>query len=168
MIRIVLTGPESSGKTTLAHQLGEHLNTPVVLEYARTYLEDLERDYTQEDLDRICEEHLGQFESERMRECVIIDTDFVVLKIWSKVRFGNVSTTISDAVNANYFDLHILCTPDIPWEYDPQREHPNQRDDLFETYQKELTSSQKNFIIVSGNKEERLKKSLAAIAFIKS
>ncbi|MFK7784095.1 MAG: AAA family ATPase [Crocinitomicaceae bacterium] len=170
MIRIALTGPESSGKTTLAHQLGDHLNAPVFLEYARTYLENLEREYIQEDLDRMCEGHLEQFEQEvkSKSDFLIVDTDFIVLKIWSKVRFGSVSKIILDAVDSSYFDLHILCSPDIPWEYDPQREHPDQRDELFQLYRQELTLSQKNFIEVSGSEEERLKKSLAAIASIQS
>ena len=170
MIRIAITGPESSGKTTLANLLGEHLNGTVFPEFARSYLDKLNREYTQEDLDEICEGHLGQFqgegESESEGEIQIIDTDFVVLKIWSEVKFGSVSAPISSAVSENHFDLHILCTPDIPWEYDPQREHPNQREELFQLYQKELISSKKNFIEVSGTLVERLEKSLEAITAI--
>ena len=168
MIRIALTGPESSGKTTLALQLSEALEASVSLEYARLYLDRIIRDYNQEDLDKICIGHREQWENEIEPDILVVDTDFIVLKIWSEVKYGNVSSTITDAVNANYFDLHILCTPDIPWEYDPQREHPEQRDELFQLYRKELIASKKNFIEVSGSREERLKKSLEAIATIQS
>ena len=166
MIRIAITGPESSGKTTLVNLLGEKLNSTVFPEYARTYLENLNRDYEENDLNEICKGHLAQFQCEKEHESVIVDTDFIVLKIWSEVRFGSVSETISTAVNSNHFDLHILCTPDIPWEYDPQREHPNQREELFQLYRTELISSKKNFIEVSGTLDERLKKSCEAIASI--
>ncbi len=167
MIRIVITGPESSGKTTLTNLLSEKLNASVFLEYGRTYLENLQRDYVKDDLDEICEGHLNQFIQSKS-EIQIIDTDFIVLKIWSEVRFGNVSKTILDATNSNHFDLHILCTPDIPWEYDPQREHPNKREELFQLYRMELISSKKNFIEVSGSLDDRLEKSLEAIASIQS
>ena len=167
MIRIAITGPESSGKTTLAHLLGEKLNATVFTEYARTYLENLQRDYVKEDLDKICEGHLAQF-TQSKNEIQIVDTDFIVLKIWSEVKFGSVSKVISEATDSNYFDLHILCTPDIPWEYDPQREHPNKREELFQLYRMEFITSQKNFIEVSGSLDERLGKSLEAIVSIQS
>lgn len=167
MKRIAITGPESSGKTTLAKLLGEKLNGTVFPEYARSYLENLNREYTKEDLDEICNGHRNQF-TQSESEIQIVDTDFIVLKIWSEVRFGSVSKLISEAVDTNQFDLHILCTPDIPWEYDPQREHPNQREELFQLYRMEFISSQKKFIEVSGSLEERLEKSLNAIASIQS
>ena len=167
MIRIAITGPESSGKTSLTEALSESLNGTSFLEYGREYLEQLTRPYTQEDLDRICEGHLAQFVhcSDSLQ---IIDTDFVVLKVWSSVKFGTVSETIQSEIDANHFDLHILCSPDIPWEYDPMREHPEMRDELFEMYVKELTEAQKNYIVVSGSEVARLEKSCAAIASIQS
>ena len=165
MIRIALTGPESSGKTTLSHAISKALNGTLFLEYGRTYLEELDRAYEQEDLDRICEGHLAQFNncSDTIQ---IVDTDFIVLKVWSLVKYGNVSETILHEVEANHFDLHILCSPDIPWEYDPMREHPEMREELFERYVEELTEAHKNYIIVSGSMEERLEKSCRAIAAI--
>jgi nicotinamide riboside kinase len=165
MMRIAITGPESSGKTSLTNALGEALNGTVFPEFARTFLENLKRNYVQPDLDQMCEGHLAQFDQSE-NDLQLIDTDFIVLKIWSNVKFGSVSEEIKSAVSSNHFDLHILCTPDIPWEYDPLREHPNQRDELFELYKKELFSSSKLFIIVSGSLEERVKKSCEAIASI--
>ena len=167
MIRIAITGPESSGKTTLAFALGKELNGAVFPEFARTYLETLDRDYSQIDLDKICEGHLAQF-NQSEENIQLVDTDFVVLKIWSEVKFGSVSQKISSAINSNYFNLHILCTPDIPWEYDPQREHPNQREELFDLYTKELIASNKNYVVVSGSLENRIEKSCEAIAEIQS
>lgn len=163
MIRIAITGPESSGKTALAIALGERLNAPVFLEFAREFIDRLNRDYTQEDLDTIAFGHLAQF-SNSEEEIQVIDTDFIVLKIWSQVRFGSVSTTILEHIQSDYFDLHILCTPDIPWEEDAQREHPHMREELYEMYLEELKSANKPFVIVSGSLESRLKKSIEVIA----
>lgn len=167
MIRIAITGPESSGKTSLSTALSNTLKGTLLLEYARDYLEQLDRPYTQDDLDRICEGHLARF-----NQCTdplqIIDTDFVVLKVWSIVSYGVASPTIQSEMDANHFDLHILCSPDIPWEDDPMREHPEMREELFDMYLSELTESQKPFIIVSGSEEKRLEKSCEAIAAIQS
>lgn len=165
MIRVAITGPESSGKTSLTEALSEALNGTLFLEYGREYLEGLTRDYTQDDLDRICEGHLAQFIN-CPDSLQIIDTDFVVLKVWSTVKYKTVSDAIQMEIDANHFDLHILCAPDIPWEYDPMREHPEMREELFEMYVKELTEAQKNYIIVSGSEVARLEKSCEAIASI--
>ena len=165
MIRVAITGPESCGKTTLAEALSEKLNGTLFLEYGREYLESLDQEYVQEDLDRICTGHLAQF-IDCEDELQIIDTDFVVLKVWSLVKYANASETILNEITANHFDLHILCAPDIPWEYDPFREHPEMREELFKRYIEELTNHQKHFIIVSGSLEERIEKSCAAIAAI--
>lgn len=166
MIRIAITGPESSGKSTLTEDLNKKLKGTRFPEFARTYLEELNRAYTKNDLDLICDGHLAQF-IQCEDELQFVDTDFIVLKVWSQVKYHSSSSKITAAVEANYFDLHLLCTPDIPWEYDPQREHPNEREELFEQYKKELTAAGKHFVIISGTKEERIEKSLAAIATIK-
>lgn len=165
MIRIAITGPESSGKTALTEALAAELPAPFFPEFALTYIDELDRPYTQLDLDVICEGHLAQFK-ESQSTLQIVDTDFSVLTVWSKVKFGSVSEKIRAAVDANYFDLHILCSPDIPWEFHPQREHPTMRDELFQLYLEELTAARKPFIIVSGSLDERIKKSLDAIALL--
>lgn len=167
MIRIAITGPESSGKTALTEALAMELSAPFFPEFTLNYIDELDRPYTQHDLDVICDGHLAQF-NESQSPLQIIDTDFIVLTVWSKVKFGSVSAKIQAAVDANYFDLHILCTPDIPWEFHPQREHPNMRDELFQLYLEELTAARKPFITVSGSLEERLEKSVEAIASIQS
>ena len=162
MIRIALTGPESSGKTTLAIALAEHFSASLHLEYARLYLEQLNRPYEHSDLDKIALGHLAQFEKDGS-PLQIIDTDFIVMHDWSQRRFGSITPLIDELVARNYFDLHILCTPDMPWEFDDQREYPNDRDRLFADYHSLLQEKKKRFIVVSGSEAERKEKSVDAI-----
>jgi len=162
MLRIAITGPESSGKTTLAKALSEHYNISFVPEFARTYLEKTEGKYKQLDLDIIAQ---GQLKSIISAEdtIVISDTDFSVLEIWSQYKYKNTSELINKLVQKDLFDLHILCSPDIPWEADLLRENPNSRDLLFELYSKSLNSNNKNFIVVNGSAKNRLEKSIQAV-----
>lgn len=164
-MKVAITGPESSGKTTLANALATHYGVNVIPEYAREFLEENGPEYTQADLDDIAEGHeenLQIFLDEKSR-INIVDTDFVVLKVWSEYKFDFASTYINELVSENHFDLHVLCAPDIPWEEDPLRENPDDRHVLFEKYIAVLNSFKKDFIIVNGAREERLKKSIEEI-----
>ena len=162
MLRIAITGPESSGKTTLCRLLSQHYNISYVPEFARSYLENSQAKYKQIDLDYIAKGQLKSLLSYE-GEIAICDTDFIVLEIWSKYKYNNASEIIIDLVNKDLFDLHILCTPDIPWEKDKLRENPHSRFDLFELYLSSLSRNNKNFIVVRGTQENRIKKSLKAI-----
>ncbi len=163
MIRIAITGPESCGKTTLAKALSEHYKVMFVPEYSRVYLEQKKGNYHQIDLDKIAAGHHKNIVLSQ-NSINIIDSDFIVLKIWSQYKYGNVSPYITSLVDENLFDLHILCTPDIPWEEDPMRENEHDRIELFELYQKALKRTRKNYITVSGSHENRVNKSIAEIS----
>jgi len=162
MIKIAITGPESSGKTTLSQSLSEHYNVAFIPEFARDYLEQIKGEYSQSDLDEIAQGQLKTIVSSH-NEIDICDSDFSVLEIWSNYKYGNVSDYIAELVKKELFDLHILCTPDIPWEEDVLRENPDNRDELFEIYKKSLNKHNKNYIIVSGDHKNRIKKSLQSI-----
>lgn len=162
MIRIAITGPESSGKTTLCKSLSEYYKVDCIPEFARNYLEKSKGKYNQSDLDSIGK---GQLEAVELSDAdvVVCDSDFSVLEIWSQYKFNNVSEYLNSLVEKEIFDLHILCAPDIPWEEDPLRENPDNRDELFELYLLSLKKHGKNFIVVSGTHTERVKKSLNSI-----
>lgn len=155
MIRIAITGPESSGKTTLAKDLAMIPNASLVPEFARTYLEERGGHYQQEDLLPIAKGQLEGLEQAN-GEVVICDSDFLVIKIWSEVKYGSVDPEIRRLYEETHFDLLVLCTPEMPWEYDPLRENPNDRDTLFDLYTAELERAGKPFIKVKGNPGERL------------
>lgn len=165
MLRIVLTGPESSGKTTLTQQLAAHYGAPWVPEYARTYLQKLSRDYEKSDLLEIAKGQL--FREERIGAgnpaLLLCDTDLLTLKIWSEVKYGEADPWILEQVNQREYSHYFLCGVDIPWEYDPQREHPEQREELYRIYRAELLRLGKSFSELRGSVEERVAQAIGEI-----
>ncbi len=157
---IVLTGPESTGKTTLAGQLAGYFGGRWVPEYARNYVEHLDRPYDFEDVVRIARYQIKQ--TDRMTggdvPVVFFDTDLIILKIWFQVRYKNVPGWLQEAIEKRKIDLYLLCRPDIPWKYDPVRENPGQkREELFFIYEKELHKLGFPYRIVEGEGEVRLR-----------
>jgi NadR type nicotinamide-nucleotide adenylyltransferase len=166
MIRIAITGPESSGKTTLAEQLALRTNGTWIPEYAREFLEQLNRPYTQDDLDTIAKGQLIAWENAPVSALQLCDTDMTVMKVWSDFKFDSCSSFILEALNQQTFDHYFLCQPDLEWEEDPLREHPEQREELFELYLAELKERNLPFTIIGGSHEERLVKCLKVLSTI--
>ena len=163
--RIAITGPESTGKSNLAKSLALYFNARMVPEFAREFLNLLDRDYIKEDLLTIAK---GQFEREekiarQTNEFLFVDTDFLVMKIWSLHKYGKCDPWILDKFKNHQYDLYLLCDIDIPWQPDPQREHPDKRQYLFDWYLNELSKTSLNFEIVTGLGDERIEN---AIRFI--
>jgi NadR type nicotinamide-nucleotide adenylyltransferase len=157
MIRISVTGPESTGKSWLARRLAEYYSTEWVPEFARQYLEDIKRPYTYDDILFIAEK---QYESEnsalRRTDLLFCDTDFCVTSIWCNVKYGKCHDWISAKLSQNNYSLYLLCDVDLPWQYDPLREHPEIRNELFTMYTNLLIEHQFNYRIVNGSGEKRL------------
>jgi nicotinamide riboside kinase len=149
-LRIAFTGPESSGKTTLAAWLSSFLELPFIEEYARTYLAD-QIEYKQEDLDFMAKKQAEMWP----KNGLIADTEMHVFQIWSAVKYAEVSPLISELLNTQQFDHYFLCAPDIPWEADPLRENPLNREMLFDLYLEQLEKYGRNFTILTGNLENR-------------
>ena len=156
--KIVLTGPESSGKTTMARSLAEHFDTVWAPEFAREYLSELGRPYREEDLLHIAQGQLALEDSyaKKAREVLFCDTSLIVLKVWSEFKYGRCHPFILEALEERTYDLFLLCQPDIPWAFDPQRENPGDRDVLLDIYRTELQSNGQKFIEVSGKGDARL------------
>lgn len=167
--KIVVIGPESTGKSTLSKALAEQLNTVWVPEYARTYLEQRGQNYQYEDLTAIAQ---GQLLSEdklakQANKYLICDTDLYVLKVWSEHKYGKVDNYILEAIASRQYDAYILCDIDMPWDADPLREHPEpeMRRYFFNMYKDIVLHSGKPFVIVSGHQEKRLEEALCATWF---
>ena len=163
--KIALTGPESSGKSTLARQLATYFDAPMVPEYARLFLSLLGRRYVEADLMRIA---AGQLRWEEALAAtgsplLICDTELTVIKVWSEHKYGRCAPELSAAWARRGYDLVLLCRPDIPWAYDPLREHPEGREALFERYEAALASSGRPYVVVEGTAEQRLRQAVDVI-----
>jgi nicotinamide riboside kinase len=182
ILKVVVTGPESTGKTAMANALAENLETLWSPEFARYYLAHLGRPYERNDLKNI---GLGQKKWEEWYahqiiespnpQILISDTDWTVLHIWELYRYEN-ETPHSSLLSSHFLmewqkgygepsnaDLYLLCAPDFPWQPDPLREHPEERDTLFSMYENLLRERAANFITLSGEHESRQQNALAAI-----
>jgi NadR type nicotinamide-nucleotide adenylyltransferase len=162
----VLTGPESTGKSTLARQLAEQLGGEWVPEYARAYVEALQRPYTYEDVLHIYEHQLGIPEDLRWQGVpfLFLDTDLLILKVWFQEVFGKTPGKMEEALRNRKIDLYLLCRPDIPWVYDPLRENPGERrEELFVIYEQELQRAGLPYEIIGGKGAERVDNALSTI-----
>lgn len=168
-IKVVITGPESTGKSSLCAELATHYQTRFVPEYAREYLAITDGIYEIEDLTRIAEGQIN-LENEYQNhsaDLLICDTSLEVIRIWSEWKYKKCESFILEQAKLRIPDLFLLMTPDLPWQPDPQRENPDDRDELFAYYQIILKEYDAPVIEISGNKEARLSKAIEAMGKIK-
>jgi nicotinamide riboside kinase len=161
---IVVTGPECSGKTTLARQLAEKLGEPWVPEYAREYLGNVNRPYVQEDLFEIAKGQMFAISKAELKaeNWLVADTGPEVIQIWHRDKFGPEPEELLQIAAAFEPALYLLCKPDIPYVPDLLREDPFRRDELFERYVELLRST--NVQVMSGGAEKRLVDAMRVIS----
>ena len=161
MLRVAITGPESTGKTTLSRQLAAHYRTSWVPEYARAYLEANGPGYTLPDLEAIAR---GQLAAEaqaaaeaRAQGHVVLfaDTDLLVIKVWAEHAFDHCPAWILARLQQQRYELVLLPNVDLPWEPDPLREHPHLRQHFFQVYHQALQDLNANFTVISGTANQR-------------
>ncbi|MBS1496641.1 MAG: AAA family ATPase [Bacteroidetes bacterium] len=168
--RVVVIGPESTGKTTLCQKLAAHFNTQWAPEYAREYLDTNGTDYTIDSLYQIA---LGQIANEEKavqslsphQQLVLIDTDMVVMQVWSEYVFNQCDNRILTAIANRKYDLYLLCNTDAPWVKDNLREYPDlkTREKLFYYYKEIMVNQHTPWHIISGNYEERLQYAIECV-----
>ena len=157
-MRILITGPECTGKSTLSHQLGTKLGIPVLSEYARNYLSEHGPDYDEADLRRIATGHIAQVITFPLEQPIILDTYLYNLKIWSEVKYGSCNQIITDALAAQYrYDHIFLMYPDLIWKQDGLRESPRDRLHIFNLFEEALQADGQSFKVVKGVGESRFK-----------
>ena len=169
-IKIVLFGPESTGKTTLSRQLARYYNSVWVPEYAREYLQDKwneERKTCQpEDLLPIAE---GQMKLEnklaqKTNTVLICDTDLLETKVYSEAYYvGSCDPILEKCALENTYDLYLLTYIDTPWEADDLRDKPNNRLEMFEAFEQELLNQKRPYVLLKGSKKERLNEAVKHI-----
>ena len=181
MKKVVVIGPESTGKTTLCKQLATHFQTQWCPEFARDYLLEHGMDYTYDDLLTIAkgqiafeEKHISNFKPQTSNpqpstsnnhSLLFIDTDMHVMKIWCEFVFGKCHQFILDQIAARKYDLYLLCNIDLPWIKDELREYPDleRRQQLYNIYKHTMMNQSTPWVDINGNYEERLEKGIAAV-----
>lgn len=170
IVKVVLFGPESTGKTTLSRQLARHYKTVWAPEYAREYLQNKwnneRKTCENSDLVPIAR---GQMQLEnslakKADKVLICDTDLLETKVYSQEYYGGFVDPILDkAAKQNTYDLYFLTYIDTPWEEDDLRDRPEQRLEMFEAFEKALKTHNRPYILLKGDKETRLKRAIEAI-----
>lgn len=164
--KIAIVGPESTGKSSLAAQLAEALGTAWVPEYARKYLQQIDRPYLQEDLTEIARGQLALEEAwlPKAKDFLICDTNLLVIKIWSEFKYGNLLPELENLIDLGAYKLHFLTYIDLPWTFDPLRENPSleDREELFSLYKTNLEEAGVDHQVLKGGEDERLTEALSA------
>jgi nicotinamide riboside kinase len=190
--KIVVIGPESTGKSTLCELLAQHYQTEWCSEFAREYLLTNGTSYTFEDLAHIAKGQLS-LEDETLAmvsrnwevdynnpnnyinsktlttlthaPLVFLDTDMYVMKVWCEYVFGKCHTFILEEIVNRKYDLYLLCNIDLPWVKDELREYPDEkpRQELYKIYEDILTNQKTPWVKISGDYEQRLSAAIQAI-----
>ena len=173
--KIVVIGPESTGKSYLCEQLANHFNSIWVKEFAREYLLTNGKEYTydtlltiskgQMELENESVNHILKNFSASTTTPLFIDTDFYVLKVWCEFVFGKCHHSILTTIAQNDYDLFLLCNTDLPWVADDLREYPNlkTREILYRHYKDILVNQQVKWVEISGDYTQRIQTAIAAV-----
>jgi NadR type nicotinamide-nucleotide adenylyltransferase len=170
ILKIVLFGPESTGKTTLSKLLASHYKTEWVPEYAREYLQDKWNLHQ-----KTCESHdlipiaIGQIKLEneaakKANKILICDTDLLETMVYSLTYYGgSVDPKLEKAAIENTYDLYLLTSIDIPWEKDDLRDRPEQRQEMFDAFERALVDYNRFYVLLTGDTISRFKKVVKVI-----
>ena len=172
--KIVIIGPESTGKSTLSKQLATHYNTLWCPEYAREYLLTNGKDYIYSDLLTIAkgqialeDEYTLQLTKEPSTKnaLLFIDTDMYVMKVWCEYVYEKCHPYIISQIAERPYDLYLLCNIDLPWTKDELREYPDEqpRRELYQLYKELLQNQSVPFVEISGIEEQRINMAIEAV-----
>ena len=163
--KIVLTGPESTGKTTMAKLLADYYKTIWVEEFGREYFVNKNGKL---DISDIIEIAKGQVKIEdegfkHANKFLFCDTDLIITQVWSEIYFKDCPSEVFELNAYRSYDLYLLMDIDIPWEDDGTREFPHLRKWHFDRLKDELQKRSMPFIVISGNYEQRIKKCIEVL-----
>jgi NadR type nicotinamide-nucleotide adenylyltransferase len=165
VIKVVLTGSESTGKTELARRLGEHFDAPVSAEFVRAYVAARGGGLDFKDHGPIAR---GQMASEdeaisRARDVVLLDTDLVSTVTYCEHYFGRCPSWIVEEAIARAGQLYLLLKPDIPWRPDDVRDRGDRREEMHALFQGKLQELGLNYVEIGGDRDARLQKAVRVI-----
>jgi len=160
---IVITGAESTGKSTLTKELASHFKVPFIIETAREYVENLDRKYNFQDVKNIARSQIEALNKYKDSDYpyIFVDTWLIITKIWFEKVFGKTPNWLEKEINQTEIDLFLVCNIDLPWVQDPVRENGGEkRIILHNNYITDLNEFGFNYKIVSGENENRIKNAL--------
>lgn len=164
--KIAVVGPESTGKSAVAQFLAQQLHTVCVPEYARYYCQHLNNQYTVEDEVNM---FYGQIALEEAlfplakNHLLICDTTIMTVKIWCDYLFGDTPKHVKDEIATRHYNHYLLMDIDLPWEDDPLRDFPDQREHFLEVWKKELGALGSHYTVISGQGDARFENAFHAI-----
>ncbi len=169
--KVVVIGPESTGKSTLCQMLAEHYGTLWCPEYARQWLLDHGRHYTYPDLLSIAQGQLALEDAHSQQvfasgqSLLFLDTDMQVMKVWCEYVFNDCHTWILNRLAERPYDLYLLCRPDLPWVQDELREYPDERprQELYHIYREMMTEQRVPWADISGDYNQRFQLAVQAV-----
>lgn len=169
--KIVVIGPESTGKSTICEQLADYYKTEWVPEFARNYLLEIRRPYTYEDLLYIAESQVAleeQICTTVKTPLVFIDTDMYVMKVWCEYVFKKCHRFILDQIATRKYDGYLLCNTDLPWVADELREYPDleSRERLFHMYKDLMVNQSTPWVEIAGDYSQRLYKAIDFVSVV--
>ncbi len=163
--KISVTGPESTGKSTLCVALAKHFNATYTVELAREYINNLQREVTIEDLKIMHDLQVIAVDKSyaKTTQLLFCDTDIINFKIWSEQVFKHVPDWLQHSVNEQTYDFYLLCYPDTEWEDDGIRKNEHNRTFLFDCFLQELEKKNMNYAIIRGKNQDRMMHAIHAV-----
>ncbi len=156
---VVITGAESTGKSDLTRWLANYFNAPFIPEYARGYVENLNRKYYYRDVEKIAEiqiRQLNQLQNSTSSSFIFIDTWLIITKVWFEVVFQKVPDWLEQQIQNTKIDFFLVCDTDLPWIPDPVRENGGEkRTELQQKYIDNIQYYNFPYAVVSGTNETR-------------
>lgn len=167
---IVITGAESTGKSTLTEQLANHFKVPYIPEIAREYIEKLDRKYDYNDVEQIARLQVEKMDELKQLDIpyIFCDTWLIITKVWFEVVFGKVPGWIEDEIRKTKIDLFLLCDTDLPWIDDPVRENGGENRLILQNiYKENIEKFEFSYKVVSGTNNDRFEIALKHISELK-
>ena len=173
--KVVVIGPESTGKSSLCAMLATHFSSSWCPEYAREYLTTHGKAYQYADLLKIAKSQLiledrytNELIESKKNPVLFVDTDMYVMKVWCEYVFHECHQFILQQICERKYDLYLLCDVDLPWVQDELREYPEDgpRKELYQIYKDLLVNQSVPWVEISGNSEERDQIAIDAVSKI--
>jgi nicotinamide riboside kinase len=164
-MRIVVTGPECSGKSQLCAELAEITHSRWVKEYAREYLEKHGANYTYQDFIKILDGHRRR-QAEALHinaELVFLDTDLINFQVWAERKYDKIPPALLSLKESTEGKIYFVCFPDLAWEDDPLRENQEAQVEIYHRHLELVKEFGRPYKIIKGQGKDRLRRALDAL-----